>query len=41
MPTLIVTMYRHAMLGDACRTLVTTGTGYGTALACRRLAPGW
>ncbi len=37
LPTLIATMYRHAMLGDGSRTLVTTGTGYGTALACRRL----
>ncbi|MFE6782130.1 hypothetical protein ACFVFF_07710 [Streptomyces sp. NPDC057680] len=30
-------MYRHAELADGCRTLVTTGTGYGTALACHRL----
>ncbi|WP_172388231.1 protein-L-isoaspartate(D-aspartate) O-methyltransferase [Streptomyces sp. MNP-20] len=37
LPTLIVTMYRHAMLADGCTTLVTTGTGYGTALACHRL----
>ncbi|MEU3862979.1 protein-L-isoaspartate(D-aspartate) O-methyltransferase [Streptomyces sp. NPDC028722] len=37
LPTLIATMYRHAMLADTSRTLVTTGTGYGTALACRRL----
>lgn len=37
LPTLLVTMYRHAMLADGCRTLVTTGTGYGTALACHRL----
>ncbi|MFF7858771.1 protein-L-isoaspartate(D-aspartate) O-methyltransferase [Streptomyces sp. NPDC007904] len=37
LPTLIATMYRHAMLGEDSRTLVTTGTGYGTALACRRL----
>ena len=36
-PTLLATMYRHAMLGEGSRTLVTTGTGYGTALACRRL----
>ncbi|WP_435865128.1 protein-L-isoaspartate O-methyltransferase family protein [Streptomyces spectabilis] len=37
LPSLIVTMYRHAMLADTCRTLVTTGSGYGTALACHRL----
>jgi protein-L-isoaspartate O-methyltransferase len=37
LPSLIATMYRHAMLADGSRTLVTTGTGYGTALACRRL----
>ncbi|MFI2378100.1 methyltransferase domain-containing protein [Streptomyces sp. NPDC018964] len=30
-------MYRHAMLGEGCRTLVRAGTGYGTALACHRL----
>lgn len=37
LPTLVVTMYRHAMLTDTCDVLVTTGSGYGTALACRRL----
>ncbi|MQT05147.1 protein-L-isoaspartate(D-aspartate) O-methyltransferase, partial [Streptomyces jumonjinensis] len=37
LPTLIVTMYRHASIGNGNRTLVTTGTGYGTALACHRL----
>ncbi|WP_369383133.1 protein-L-isoaspartate(D-aspartate) O-methyltransferase [Streptomyces sp. cg36] len=37
LPTLIVTMYRYAVLADGCATLVTTGTGYGTALACHRL----
>ncbi|WP_086733292.1 methyltransferase domain-containing protein [Streptomyces glaucescens] len=37
MPSLVVTMYRYASLGDGCRTLVTTGTGYGTALLCRRI----
>ncbi|MFF3359088.1 protein-L-isoaspartate(D-aspartate) O-methyltransferase [Streptomyces sp. NPDC002917] len=37
LPTLVVTMHRHAMIGDGCRTLVTTGTGYSTALACHRL----
>ncbi|MFB7868019.1 hypothetical protein [Streptomyces sp. NPDC056069] len=36
-PGLVVGMYRHAVLTDGCRTLVTTGTGYGTALACHRL----
>ncbi|MFE5597529.1 methyltransferase domain-containing protein [Streptomyces sp. NPDC056549] len=36
-PSLVVGMYRHADLTDGCRTLVTTGSGYGTALACRRL----
>ncbi|MFJ9380194.1 methyltransferase type 11 [Streptomyces sp. NPDC101455] len=34
MPTLVITMYQHAMPGDGSRILVTTGTGYGTALAC-------
>lgn len=37
LPTLVVGMYRHAELVEGCRTLVTTGTGYGTALACHRL----
>ncbi|MFI6012210.1 hypothetical protein ACIBAG_25920 [Streptomyces sp. NPDC051243] len=37
LPGLMVTMYRHAMLTDDTDVLVTTGTGYGTALACRRL----
>jgi protein-L-isoaspartate O-methyltransferase len=37
MPSLVVTMYRYASLGDGCRTLVTTGTGYGTALLCQRI----
>ncbi|MEV7676437.1 methyltransferase domain-containing protein [Streptomyces sp. NPDC088752] len=36
-PSLVVKMYRHAELTYGCRTLVTTGTGYGTALACHRL----
>ncbi|KOX33012.1 MULTISPECIES: hypothetical protein [unclassified Streptomyces] len=40
-PGLVVGMYRHAELTDRCRTLVTTGTGYGTALACWRLGPDW
>ncbi|MET7480660.1 hypothetical protein ABZT17_40890 [Streptomyces sp. NPDC005648] len=37
LPGLVVTMYRHAMITDNSHVLVTTGTGYGTALACRRL----
>ncbi|MFI6056486.1 protein-L-isoaspartate(D-aspartate) O-methyltransferase [Streptomyces violascens] len=37
LPSLVVTMYRYAVLADGCATLVTTGTGYGTALACHRL----
>ncbi|MFI9391901.1 protein-L-isoaspartate(D-aspartate) O-methyltransferase [Streptomyces bauhiniae] len=36
-PGLVVGMYRRAELTDGCRTLVTTGTGYGTALACHRV----
>ncbi|QDY79108.1 protein-L-isoaspartate(D-aspartate) O-methyltransferase [Streptomyces qinzhouensis] len=40
LPTLVVTMYRHAALADTSHLLVTTGTGYGTALACRRLGDG-
>ncbi|MEU2222206.1 protein-L-isoaspartate(D-aspartate) O-methyltransferase [Streptomyces sp. NPDC018347] len=36
-PSLVVRMYRHAMITDDNRLLVTTGTGYGTALACARL----
>jgi protein-L-isoaspartate O-methyltransferase len=37
LPSLVVQMYRHAMIADDSDILVTTGTGYGTALACRRL----
>lgn len=37
LPALVVTMYRHACLADDSRLLVTCGSGYGTALACRRL----
>ncbi|MFG2636552.1 protein-L-isoaspartate O-methyltransferase [Streptomyces sp. NPDC048362] len=37
LPSLIVRMYRHAMIDDGHQLLVTTGTGYGTALACARL----
>ncbi|MFD7713946.1 protein-L-isoaspartate(D-aspartate) O-methyltransferase [Streptomyces sp. NPDC059786] len=36
-PSLVVTMYRHASLGQNSQTLVTTGSGYGTALLCQRL----
>ncbi|MFD4508395.1 protein-L-isoaspartate(D-aspartate) O-methyltransferase [Streptomyces sp. NPDC058457] len=38
LPGLVVSMYRHAMINDDSRVLVTTGTGYGTALLCRRLS---
>ncbi len=37
LPHLVVTMYRHAFLADTSRVLVTTGSGYGAALACARL----
>jgi protein-L-isoaspartate O-methyltransferase len=37
LPSLVVRMYRHAMIDDGHQVLVTTGTGYGTALACARL----
>ncbi|MFC5220475.1 protein-L-isoaspartate O-methyltransferase family protein [Streptomyces coerulescens] len=37
LPSLVVRMYRHAMIGDGHQVLVTTGSGYGTALACVRL----
>ncbi|MER7838448.1 methyltransferase domain-containing protein [Streptomyces sp. NPDC096040] len=37
LPGLVVSMYRHAMITDESRVLVTTGTGYGTALLCQRL----
>lgn len=37
LPGLVVTMYRHASITDDCDVLVTTGSGYGTALACRRI----
>lgn len=39
LPGLVVAMHRHAMLTDDCHVLVTTGSGYGTALMCRRLRP--
>lgn len=37
LPSLVVGMYRHAMIADDSTVLVTTGSGYGTALACARL----
>ncbi|MDH6222741.1 protein-L-isoaspartate O-methyltransferase family protein [Streptomyces pseudovenezuelae] len=37
LPTLVLLMYRAAFLTDTSRLLVTTGSGYGTALACARL----
>ncbi|MFE7135433.1 protein-L-isoaspartate O-methyltransferase [Streptomyces sp. NPDC057638] len=37
LPLLVVEMYRHAHIADGSRVLVTCGSGYGTALACRRL----
>ncbi|MET3986294.1 protein-L-isoaspartate(D-aspartate) O-methyltransferase [Streptomyces sp. PvR034] len=37
LPSLVVRMYRHARITDGSKVLVTTGSGYGTALACRRL----
>lgn len=37
LPTLIVAMYRQAMITDDAETLCITGTGYGTALLARRL----
>ncbi|KAA0921231.1 methyltransferase domain-containing protein [Streptomyces apricus] len=37
LPSLLVRMYRHAMISDNDQILVTTGSGYGTALACVRL----
>ncbi|MEU4077712.1 methyltransferase type 11 [Streptomyces venezuelae] len=38
LPALVVKMYQHAFLADDSRILVTCGSGYGTALACQRLA---
>ncbi|MFK0047735.1 methyltransferase domain-containing protein [Streptomyces sp. NPDC090741] len=40
LPALVVKMYQHAVLADDSRVLVTCGSGYGTALACRRLGDG-
>jgi protein-L-isoaspartate O-methyltransferase len=34
LPSVVVRMYRHAMIANSDQILVTTGTGYGTALAC-------
>jgi protein-L-isoaspartate O-methyltransferase len=41
LPGLVVRMYRHAMIDNRDRVLVTTGSGYGTALACARLGDDW
>ncbi|MFE1190128.1 methyltransferase domain-containing protein [[Kitasatospora] papulosa] len=37
LPRLVVKLYQHASITDGSRVLVTCGSGYGTALACRRL----
>jgi protein-L-isoaspartate O-methyltransferase len=37
LPALVLLMYRAAFITDTSRLLVTTGSGYGTALACVRL----
>ncbi|MEU2899288.1 protein-L-isoaspartate(D-aspartate) O-methyltransferase [Streptomyces sp. NPDC001273] len=37
LPGLVIQMFRHAVIADTSRVLVTTGSAYGTALACRRL----
>ncbi|MGW1995258.1 protein-L-isoaspartate O-methyltransferase family protein [Embleya sp. NPDC001921] len=37
LPTLVVAMYRHALIDDDNDVLCVTGTGYGTALLTRRL----
>ncbi|MFH8470208.1 protein-L-isoaspartate O-methyltransferase [Streptomyces sp. NPDC017991] len=37
LPSLVVTMYRHAMITDGTDVLCVTGTGYGTALLSRRI----
>ena len=37
LPTLVVAMYRHAMITDTSDVLCVTGTGYGTALLAARL----
>lgn len=41
LPSLVVRMFRHALIDDGSRLLdVGTGSGYGTALAAHRLGPG-
>jgi protein-L-isoaspartate O-methyltransferase len=37
LPSLVLLMYRSACMSSTSRVLVTTGSGYGTALACARL----
>ena len=37
LPSLVVGMLRHGMLAAGTDLLCVTGTGYGTALACKRL----
>ncbi|MFJ3921634.1 methyltransferase domain-containing protein [Streptomyces sp. NPDC090022] len=37
LPSLVLLMYRSGCITDTSRVLVTTGSGYGTALACARL----
>lgn len=37
LPALVLMMYRAAFITNTSRLLVTTGSGYGTALACTRL----
>lgn len=37
LPTLVVQMYRHAMIEDSSDVLCVTGTGYGTALLAARV----
>jgi protein-L-isoaspartate O-methyltransferase len=37
LPTLVVAMYRHALITEGAEVLCVTGTGYGTALLARRI----
>ncbi|KUN00595.1 protein-L-isoaspartate(D-aspartate) O-methyltransferase [Streptomyces yokosukanensis] len=37
LPSLVIGLYRHAVITDNVDVLVTTGSGYGTDLLCRRL----
>lgn len=37
LPGLVVQMFRHGMLTEGSQALCVTGSGYGTALLCRRL----